>query len=71
MKYDSTTASLSRLIITPNGRVMPLCEGCLTADCSHQIEYRTVSIFGINERIKCMINGGEPAIVIDCKGFTK
>ena len=71
MKYDCQTVSLTRLILTPQGRVMPLCKSCKTADCSHQIETRTISVFGVNEKMKCIINGGEPAIVVDCKGYTK
>ena len=71
MKYDCQTVSLTKLILTPQGRVTPLCATCQTADCSHRIEYRTVSVFGINEKIKCIVTGGDPALVIDCRGYTK
>lgn len=68
-KYNLRSVSLSKMVLSTEGVVKPLCDTCKTLDCGHQIEYRTVSLFGINTKMRCAINGGTPSIVIDCDGF--
>lgn len=70
MKYVCQTVPLNRLIVTPMGQVESKCQTCRTRDCSHDIEYREVSVFGINRRMRCLIRGGEPHLVAACQGYT-
>ena len=71
MKYKNKTLSLSRLIITPVGVVQGQCDSCKSLDCTHRVEFQEVSLFGVNKTMRCLINGGEPMLVIDCDGYTK
>ena len=47
------------------------CDSCKSLDCTHRVEFQEVSLFGVNKTMRCLINGGEPMLVIDCDGYTK
>jgi hypothetical protein len=69
-KWDCVTIPLTHLPITPDGVVKPKCSSCQTTDCGHRIELTQVSVLGVNRKLKCLVQGGDPCIVVDCKGYT-
>ena len=71
MRYKTKSISLNSLTVTPMGIIKSKCDSCGSMDCTNQIEMQTVSIFGINEKLRCIISGGEPMLVVDCEGFSE
>lgn len=71
MKYLNKTIPLTKLIITPKGVAEPLCNDCKTRDCSHPIEKKQISVFGINKEMKILNNGLSEWAVIDCQGYSE
>ena len=70
-KWPHKTIPLSALAVTPVGILGSKCDSCTSVDCAHRIEYQTVSIIGINRKMKCVISGDEPRLVIDCEGYNE
>jgi hypothetical protein len=66
MIYKTKTIALNTLKITPLGIVRGMCEKCTVPDCENPVEYRLISMFGINEKMRVYISNGEPQLVIDC-----
>ena len=71
MEYKCQIISMSRLVLSHNGFVMPLCESCEVKDCTNPIEKTKVSILGITKKIKMFNKGFESKIVIKCEGYIK
>ena len=70
MKYRNKTVSLSQMVITAAGAIHPLCNNCTTKDCSHVIEKKRVSVFGVNKDWRLMFKGTDFQVVIDCEGYS-
>ena len=71
MEYKCTTVSVSNLIATPIGFVMPLCQSCKTSDCDNPVENRKVSIIGIKKDVRVFVRGPQIYFVVKCNGYTK
>lgn len=71
MEYECKTLNISQLNVGPQGFVMPLCETCRVADCTNPIEKRKMSIVGVTKEIKVYSRGGDPKIVIECRGYIR
>jgi hypothetical protein len=71
MEYKCKTVSADKLIATPMGFVMPICQECKTGDCENPIEMRKVSIVGIKKDVKVFVRGNQFSFVINCNGYTK
>ena len=71
-KYECRTVPLSSLIIGPRGVVIPLCNTCASADCENNIQWKTLSIFGRNQKFKVIEkNMLGPQAVIQCLGYVQ
>lgn len=71
MEYTCTTVSADKLIPTPMGFVMPMCQDCETADCDNPVETRKVSIVGVKKDIKVFVRGNQVSFVVKCNGYTR
>ena len=69
MEYDCRTKSFSKIELDANGAVFGLCDACATKDCSHPIEDKQVSVFGIMNVKRMFMRGDEAHVVISCEGF--
>lgn len=70
MEYKCKTVSLNKLIATPMGFGMPLCQKCKTRDCTNPIEWRSVSFVGINKKVRVFVKGSQISFVVSCNGYT-
>jgi len=71
MEYRCKTVDMSRLHVTPGGFFIPLCETCMTKDCTNPIEKMSLSILGIKKEIKTFNRGTESRFVVECEGYIK
>ena len=71
MEYRCITISMNKLLATPTGFVMPLCQTCKTIDCDNPIETRKISLVGIKEDMKVFVRGTQVRFVVKCNGYTK
>jgi len=69
MKYTCKRISLDKLAVSAKGLVSPLCESCLTIDCTNPIEVKNVSILGITKQVKVYNKEHDCGIVVECNGF--
>lgn len=70
MRYKNASVSLSKLIIGNSGTIKPLCNDCKTRDCTHSIERKKVSVFGMTKEYRVMMKGPQPFCVVQCEGFS-
>lgn len=70
MKYRNRTLPLNQLHLKNKGYAKPLCNDCVTKDCTHIIERKRVSILGVNKDWRVMMKGTEPTLVYSCDGFS-
>ena len=47
----------------------PLCDRCTCRDCDNPLEKKTVSILGVNKKMKVFAMGTSVGIVASCEGF--
>ena len=71
MEYKCNIVSAAKLIASPTGFVMPLCQSCKTFDCDNPVESRKVSIVGIKKDIRVFVRGNQIYFVVNCNGYTK
>lgn len=71
MKYRHKTISLQKMILSLKGPLQPLCNVCNNKDCSHVIENRKVSVFGVNKDWWVLSKGREQHIVYECDGYSR
>ena len=69
MEYECRTMSVPQLNVGPQGFIMPLCETCKVEDCTNPIEKMKISIVGVTRKIRLYNRGGEPKMVVECKGY--
>ncbi len=71
MEYKCKTVPINKLIAMPSGFVMPMCQGCKTADCENPIEVKRISIVGVKKDIRSFVRGTQISFVVNCNGYTK
>jgi hypothetical protein len=69
MEYQCKVIPISRLPVSFEGVVEPLCTNCQSRDCSNNPEIMKVSVLGIMKKYKVLVRGGDAVIVIDCQGY--
>ena len=70
MEYECQLISLAKLMITHKGPFeQTLCDSCISADCSHKLKKKNISIFGVTKEHKVMCRGGQVYFVVDCRGY--
>lgn len=70
MEYKYKSISIQKLPIGNKGVVEPLCNTCVTKDCTNRIENRGVSIIGIVKKMRVLVSGMEYCFVVSCVGYT-
>ncbi len=71
MEYKCRTINMDRMIVSSRGFENPLCETCITQDCSNPIEKTQVSMLGVTKEIKTYNRGMNPRFVIQCEGYMR
>jgi len=69
--YKCNKISIDRLTSTSGGFIKPLCDTCVTSDCTNPIEKVKISFIGINKEIKAFVISDFYYFVIFCEGYTK
>lgn len=69
MDYECQTVPLDRTLVTSSGPVKPLCTDCRAVDCSNPIKEQTVSVRGINVKMRLWVVGNVVRQVTACKGY--
>lgn len=52
------------------GAIEPICDTCLTLDCTNPIQMRNISVLGLDKKVRLYVAGSEPFVVIKCDGYT-
>jgi hypothetical protein len=60
--------SVSRLNVGPFGFISPLCNLCVTKDCTNPIETMNISVTGVVRKVRLYNRGNEPKVVVECEG---
>ena len=71
MEYSVRLKSLDHVPLDLDGSVRPLCDSCMSADCTNPIARTKVSIFGREETFRLYKYGSSYKMVIDCDGYMK
>jgi hypothetical protein len=71
MRYRNKSISISRVNVDFKGIVEPLCSSCRTRDCTHAIETKKASVFGVIRTWRLMTKGTDSLAVISCEGYSK
>jgi hypothetical protein len=71
VEYKCQLFSIKQLLIGPNGFVEPLCDKCLTADCTNPIEKKKISVMGVIKEMKIYSRSSEEHFVVNCTGFSR
>jgi hypothetical protein len=69
MEYACKSIPINKLPIDFNGVIMPLCVSCQSADCTNNLEYRKISVLGINKKYRVLVRDTDVGIVIECQGY--
>jgi hypothetical protein len=69
MNYECKSIPISKLQVSQTGVMESLCEKCACRDCSNDVEWKKISIIGIEYRKRLILRGDEPGLVVECKGF--
>jgi len=71
LEYKAQLLSLNKLVDSDLIKDGTLCDGCKSFDCSNPIVYITVSVLGVNKKMRVWRNGNSRNAVIACEGFRK
>lgn len=70
MEYEAQLAPVDKMIVTPHGVFEPLCNKCISPDCTNPIEERLVSLAGRLVKNRVWIeHSGSIRQVVECKGY--
>ena len=69
MKYKCKAIPACKMIATPQGFMMPLCDSCGTLDCENDVEIKKISVLGINRETRLLVKRDESHMVIACEGY--
>jgi len=71
-QYKVKLISLDKLPVGPMGVAQPLCNTCVTKDCSNPIEPMQVSIFGVMRDWKVYKkSASNTSMVVHCVGYNR
>ncbi len=69
MEYECELLPVDRAVVTPGGFLEPLCNNCLSPDCSNPIEEISVSIAGQVKKHRLYVVQSIVRQVVGCKGY--
>lgn len=71
MEYNVQLMPLGKLVNPELIKEGTLCDSCQCYDCSNPIVNLTVSVIGINKRMRIWKNGSNRHAVVKCDGYRK
>ncbi len=71
MRYKNKSLPISKVMMDFRGIIEPLCNTCQTRDCTHVVETKKISVFGIARMWRVISRGTEPMAVVDCQGYSR
>lgn len=71
MEYNVRLVSLNEVPMGTDGIVEPLCNSCMSIDCTNSIAKTQVSILGKEETYRLYKHGNSYRMVVDCDGYMK
>ena len=66
MEYDVSLVPIDRIITSPEGVLMPLCNDCVRGDCSNPIREKTVSVVGKPIKMRLWVVNNIFRVVVSC-----
>ena len=70
MQYNVQLLNISRIPLGTQGVVQSICTRCSNPTCSNPIEWKKISIFGINYKERVFIKGRDLFFIVSCpEGF--
>jgi len=71
VEYDVSLVSLNVVPMSIDGGVEPLCNSCMSIDCTNPIAKTQVSIFGKEKTYRLFKYGRSYKMVVDCDGYVQ
>lgn len=69
MEYQIKLLPVHHQIIGPSGVIGPMCDSCVTPDCSHPVREQLVSIGGQMRKSRLYILNNIVRQVVECAGY--
>lgn len=69
MEFECVLANISKLNLNPQGLQKPLCDSCVTTECTNPIQKVNISLFGVTRECKLHVAGSGTMAVVACKGY--
>lgn len=69
MEYDAQGIPFSKTVLSSTGFTLPLCNNCISTDCTNPIKEKSVSIFGKNITMRLWVSGNIVKQITSCRGF--
>jgi hypothetical protein len=70
MEYEVKLAPMDKSATTPRGLFEPLCNNCVSPDCTNPIKEVEVSVIGILKKQRVyVVNQTVVRQVVSCKGY--
>lgn len=69
MDYDCHVVPVDKLTVTARGVAEPLCNSCLSPDCTNPIREQTVSVCGIPKKMRFWTVNRQIRQVVACRGY--
>ena len=71
MEYSVRLISLNKIPMDIDGSVEPLCNSCMSIDCTNPIAKTKVSLFGEEQTYRLYNYGSSYKMVVDCDGYMR
>jgi len=68
--YKCKLVPLTRLLVSPQGVMQPLCNTCSTRDCENPIQPQIVTVLGKNTEWKIYKKHTAASAVVSCAGYS-
>ena len=69
MEYSVRLISINKTPLTISGVIKPLCNDCMSVDCTNPIAKTSISLFGKEEKYRLYKSGDSYRAVVDCDGY--
>jgi len=70
MEYECKIVPFDKTVVTAQGIAQPLCNDCITPDCSNPIREQTVAQMGSMTKMRLWVVNNVVRQVVACKGYT-
>ncbi|MAG24855.1 hypothetical protein CMI47_04675 [Candidatus Pacearchaeota archaeon] len=71
MEYNVRIVPFNNVPMGLDGDMQPLCNSCMSGDCTNPIAKTCVSVFGEERYYRLYKTGSSYKMVIDCDGYMK